>query len=176
MINAHSNDKQHASLEFRSSSRHSMGGHGALISFLKRPNQYKSVSALAPICNVSKCEWGIDAYTKFFGPGSFDVLSQLPPASNFFVIADEKLWKEYDATELIASYQGRKPHGPVLIDQGSDDQFKDKYLCPDKLVVACKNASFPIDLRMQEGYDHSYFFIMTFLEDHFKYHKKELEH
>jgi S-formylglutathione hydrolase FrmB len=101
-------------------------------------------------------------------------LDHLSPASNSF-ITDEKIWKEYDATELVASYQGRKPHGPVLIDQGTDDPFKDKYMCPDKFAAACKSASFPIDLRMQEGYDHGYYFIMTFLEDHFKYHKKELE-
>jgi len=136
---------------------HSMGGHGALISFFKRPNQYKSVSAFAPICNASKCEWGVNAFTKFFG-------------------TDENLWKEYDATELVASYKGSKPNAPVLIDQGTDDQFKDKYLWPEKFLEACDKASFPVQVRMQDSYDHSYYFIMTFLEDHFKYHKKELEH
>jgi S-formylglutathione hydrolase len=137
--------------------RHSMGGHGALISYFKRPAQYKSVSAFAPICNVSKSEWGINAYTKFFGQ-------------------DETLWKQYDATELVASYHGPMPHAPVLIDQGSDDSFKDKHLFPERFIDACKKASFPIELREQAGYDHGYYFIMTFLEDHFKYHKKEFEH
>ncbi|UJR37237.1 hypothetical protein I4U23_029946 [Adineta vaga] len=136
---------------------HSMGGHGALISYFKRPGQYKSVSAFAPITNASKTEWGIKAFTKFFGQ-------------------DELLWKQYDATELVASYHGGKPHKPVLIDQGSEDSFRDKYLFPERLVEAAKNVSFPIECRDQEGYDHSYYFIMTFLEDHFKYHKKEFEH
>ena len=136
--------------------RHSMGGHGALISFFKRPGQYKSVSAFAPICNVSKCEWGINAYTKFFGQ-------------------NEDLWKQYDAVELVSIYQGPKPRTPVLIDQGSDDSFRDQYLLPEKFRDACKKASFPIELREQPGYDHGYYFIMTFLEDHFKYHKKEFE-
>lgn len=137
--------------------RHSMGGHGALISFFKRPAQYKSVSALAAICSVSSMEWGINAYRKFFGE-------------------DEALWKQFDAVELVASYHGPKPHAPVLIDQGSEDSFKDTHLFPNKLATACKAASFPIELREQKGYDHGYYFIMTFLEDHFKYHKKEFEH
>ncbi|CAF0882323.1 unnamed protein product [Adineta steineri] len=135
---------------------HSMGGHGALVSFFKRPAQYKSVSAFAPICNMSTSEWGVDAYKKFFGQ-------------------DENLWKQYDATELVASYHGPKPHAPILIDQGSDDNFLAKYLLPKRLINACEKASFPIYFREQAGYDHSYYFIMTFLEDHFKYHKKEFE-
>ena len=134
-----------------------MGGHGALISFFKRPGQYKSVSALAPICSVSTMEWGINAYTKFFGQ-------------------DEALWKQYDATDLVASYHGPKPHAPVLIDQGSEDSFKDTHLLPKRLAAACKAASFQVEIREQAGYDHGYYFIMTFLEDHFKYHKKEFEH
>ncbi|CAF1170699.1 unnamed protein product [Rotaria magnacalcarata] len=136
---------------------HSMGGHGALISFFKRPGQYQSVSAFAPICNASASEWGINAYTNFFGQ-------------------DETLWKQYDATELVASYNGPKPHAPVLVDQGSDDSFKDNQLFPERFIVACKTASFPLELREQAGYDHGYYFIMTFLEDHFKYHKNEFEH
>jgi S-formylglutathione hydrolase len=95
---------------------------------------------------------------------------------NCFLFKDEHLWKQYDAMELVASYHGPNPHAPVLIDQGSDDNFKDKYLFPDRFLDACKKASFPIELREQDGYDHSYYFIMTFLEDHFKYHKKEFEH
>ncbi|CAF1454840.1 unnamed protein product [Adineta steineri] len=136
---------------------HSMGGHGALISFFKRPSQYKSVSALAPICNVTKCEWTRNAFMKFLGQ-------------------DENLWKEYDACELVNSYSGPIPYAPVLIDQGSDDKYKDDYLFPNIFLDACTKASFPIHLREQIGYDHSYYFIMTFLEDHFKYHKNEFEH
>ncbi|CAF3676162.1 unnamed protein product [Rotaria sp. Silwood1] len=136
---------------------HSMGGHGALISFFKCPAQYKSVSAFAPICSASKCEWSRNAFIKFFGQ-------------------DEDLWKQYDACELVASYDGPMPYAPVLIDQGSNDQYKDNYLLPDKLIEACTNASFPIQLREQLGYEHGTFFIMTFLEDHFKYHKNEFEH
>jgi S-formylglutathione hydrolase len=68
------------------------------------------------------------------------------------------------------------PYAPILIDQGSDDPYKDEYLLPDKLIDACTKASFPIQLREQVGYEHSYYFVMTFLEDHFKYHKREFEH
>jgi S-formylglutathione hydrolase len=138
-------------------SRHSMGGHGALISFFKRPGQYKSVSAFAPICNASKCEWSRNAFMKFFGE-------------------NEQLWKQYDPCELVAAYNGPMPYAPVLIDQGSDDWYKDDYLFPNEFLTACANASFPIQLREQIGYEHGYFFIMTFLEDHLKYHKKEFEH
>jgi S-formylglutathione hydrolase len=134
-----------------------MGGHGALISFLKRPEQYRSVSAFAPITNVSKTEWGVNVFTKFFGD-------------------DQSHWKDNDACELMTSYQGRKPHTPVLIDQGTDDSFRNKSLFPERLVDACKKVSFPIEHREHEGYDHGYYFIMTFLEDHFKHHKKEFAH
>jgi S-formylglutathione hydrolase len=89
---------------------------------------------------------------------------------------DEQQWKQYDACELVTAYQGVKPHAPILIDQGTDDQFKEKYLLPEKFVEACQKSSFPVELRMQKGYDHSYYFIMTFLEDHFKYHQQEFHH
>lgn len=75
----------------------------------------------------------------------------------------------------MGSYHGPMPYAPVLIDQGSDDEYKDNFLFPDKFLGACCNASFPIQLREQNGYAHGYFFIMTFLEDHFKYHQKEFE-
>lgn len=133
---------------------HSMGGHGALISFLKRPQQYKSVSAFSPICNPTTCEWGTNAFTKFFG-------------------SDQTLWKAYDTCELVGSFNGAKPKAPVLIDQGTEDSFKDTQLFPEKLINACEAASFPVNVRMQTGYDHSYYFIMTFLEDHFKYHREQ---
>jgi S-formylglutathione hydrolase len=94
----------------------------------------------------------------------------------FIDFKDEYLWKQYDACELVSSYHGPLPYAPVLIDQGSDDKYKDNYLFPHKLIDACANASFPIQLREQVGYEHGYYLIMTFLEDHFEYHKKEFEH
>ncbi len=94
----------------------------------------------------------------------------------FIYFKDEDLWKQHDACELVSSYHGPLPYAPVLIDQGSDDKYKDNYLFPQKLIDACANASFPIQLREQVGYEHGYYLIMTFLEDHFKYHKKEFEH
>lgn len=94
----------------------------------------------------------------------------------FYILKDKELWKEYDACELVSSYQGPMPYAPILIDQGSDDEYKDNYLFPNKFLEACTTASFPIQLREQIGYNHSCFFWMTFLEDHFLYHKKEFEH
>jgi len=133
---------------------HSMGGHGALVSFLKNPGQYQSVSAFSPICHPSQCPWGVKAFTGYLG-------------------ANKEAWKDYDATHLVGSYNGPKP--PVLIDQGSADEFLEKkQLLPEDFVEAAKKTNMPVEYRLQPGYDHSYFFISTFIDDHIRHHAKYL--
>lgn len=133
---------------------HSMGGHGALICFLKNPGLYKSVSAFSPICNPVQCPWGQKALTGYLG-------------------SDKETWKEYDATELVKNYDGPIPD--ILIDQGTDDQFYPSQLLPENFVEACRSKNVPVTLRMQEGYDHSYYFISSFVEDHVKHHARYLK-
>ncbi len=89
---------------------------------------------------------------------------------HFSIFIDEQLWNEYNLCELVESYQGSLPYAPILIDEICDNEYKDKFL------QACTNASFPIQFREQIGYDHGYYFLLTFLEDHIKYHQKEFEH
>src|SRR5947199_6038293 len=133
---------------------HSMGGHGALTIALKNPAYYKSVSAFAPICSAMRCPWGEKALTGYLG-------------------ADRALWRDYDATALIES-RGWK--GPTLrVDQGTDDQFLQSQLKPELLEEACRRAGVPLDLRLQAGYDHSYFFIASFIDDHLRFHARNLE-
>ena len=134
---------------------HSMGGHGALISFLKNPGMYQSVSAFAPICNPVNCPWGKKAFGGYLG-------------------SDEAKWKEYDACELVKGYQGPIPD--ILIDQGKSDSFYPAgQLLPENFVNACQHNRIPVTVRMQEGYDHSYYFISTFMEDHIRHHGKYLK-
>lgn len=141
--------------DLRSVSGHSMGGHGALICFLKNPNMYRSVSAFSPICNPAMCDWGKKAFTGYLGP-------------------NEEAWKEYDATHLLATYEG--PKSTILIDQGADDEFLEVgQLLPDNFVSVAKQVNHPVNLRMQNGYDHSYFFIASFIEDHIKHHNHALK-
>lgn len=133
---------------------HSMGGHGALIAFLKNPGLYKSVSAFAPICHPIACPWGQKAFSGYLG-------------------SNKATWEAYDAHSLTKSYHGPVPD--ILIDQGKDDQFlTQSQLLPEKFVAACAEAKLPVVLRMQEGYDHSYFFIASFLRDHFVHHVRHL--
>jgi len=133
-------------------SGHSMGGHGALICALKNPGNYASVSAFAPICHPSACPWGQKAFSAYLGE-------------------DPDHWSSYDATLLI-------PHAteqlPLLIDQGSDDEFFSDQLHLDTLQRACTTANHPLTLRMQAGYNHSYFFIASFIDDHLQHHGKAL--
>ena len=132
---------------------HSMGGHGALTLALKNPDRYKSVSAFAPICSPLRCPWGEKAFSGYLG-------------------ADRAPWREYDATALI---EDRGWAGPaILVDQGTGDQFLDSQLKPELLAKACGEAGVALDLRMQQGYDHSYFFIATFIEDHLRFHALNL--
>eukprot|EP00941_MAST-03F_sp_MAST-3F-sp1_P001730 g1730.t1 len=136
----------------RSVTGHSMGGHGALICALKNPGMYRSVSAFAPICNPTKCPWGEKAFTGYLGSVEAGV--------------------EYDACELLKNYSGPELH--LLVDQGTSDDFMEKQLKPEALKAACAEAGVSLDLRLQEGYDHSYFFISTFMEDHINHHSKYL--
>lgn len=132
---------------------HSMGGHGALVCALRNPGQYKSLSAFAPISAPMRCPWGKNAFRGYLGE-------------------DHAAWKEYDASELIR--RGRFA-GPILVDQGLADKFLSDQLYPEILEAACRDAGQPLTLRRQEGYDHGYFFISTFMEDHLRHHASQLK-
>lgn len=137
----------------KSVSGHSMGGHGALICALKNPQDYQSVSAFSPICNPLNCGWGKGCFSAYLGD-------------------DTTNWKAYDATELVAA--GAK-FNDILIDQGTADEFYDeKQLLPENFKEACENAGQSLTLRMQDGYDHSYHFIATFIGEHIAYHASAL--
>ena len=131
---------------------HSMGGHGAISLALKHPKKYRSVSAFSPICAPASCPWGRKAFSAYLG-------------------SDESRWKEHDASELI---RGGAPHIPLLVDQGAADQFLEEQLQPQLLVAACEEVDFPLTYREHAGYDHSYFFIASFIEDHLRFHAKYL--
>ncbi|XP_023231773.1 S-formylglutathione hydrolase-like [Centruroides sculpturatus] len=134
---------------------HSMGGHGALICALKNPGKYCSVSALAPICNPVEADWGKKAFTAYLGENT-------------------ESWKNWDATHLVKKYNG--PPLTILIDQGSEDEFLNlKQLLPENFVKACSESKMPVILRMQEGYDHSYYFISSFISDHIAHHMQFLK-
>lgn len=134
---------------------HSMGGHGALICFLKNPGLYRSVSAFAPICNPIECPWGQKAFSGYLGSNRDD-------------------WKQYDACELVKKYDG--PPTEILVDQGKGDQFLTAgQLLPDNLVAACAGAKVPVILRMQEDYDHSYYFMSSFIGEHIAHHADYLK-
>lgn len=137
----------------KSVSGHSMGGHGALICALKNPDGYKSVSAFSPICNPINCGWGQACFDAYLGE-------------------DTNLWQAYDATALIDT--GAKV-ADILIDQGTADEFYDeKQLLPENFKAACAREGQPLTLRMQEGYDHSYHFIASFIGEHIAYHAEAL--
>lgn len=131
---------------------HSMGGHGALVCALKNPQQYRSVSAFAPICAPSEVPWGIKAFTGYLGD-------------------DRAAWAQYDASQLVRQQQ--LPY-PILIDQGTHDKFLNVQLKPEIFQAACTAAGQPLELRMQQGYDHSYYFISTFIDDHLRHHARLL--
>ena len=137
---------------------HSMGGHGALTIFLKNPGTYKSCSAFAPIANPSKCPWGEKAFGGYIGD-------------------DKSEWAKHDATELVKSWPKDKKL-ELLIDVGTGDNFlEQKQLLPENFVEAAKQSGHGdgIKLRMQEGYDHSYFFMSTFADDHVDWAAKYLK-
>jgi S-formylglutathione hydrolase len=132
---------------------HSMGGHGALVLALRNPGLYKTVSAFAPIASPMRCPWGEKALSGYLGP-------------------DRATWNDYDACALIASrgWAG----AALLLDQGSKDQFLQTQLKPELLQQACQRAGVALELRLRVGYDHSYFFIASFIESHLRYHARYL--
>ncbi|MDO6776032.1 S-formylglutathione hydrolase [Shewanella sp. 3_MG-2023] len=136
----------------RSISGHSMGGHGAITIGLKNPQQYQSISAFSPICNPINCPWGQKAFNGYLG-------------------SDQTSWAEYDSSELMKNSMVKVP---MLVDQGTEDNFLVEQLKPESLIEAAKAQQYPLTLRMQEGYDHSYFFISSFIEDHLRFHAKYL--
>jgi S-formylglutathione hydrolase len=136
----------------RSISGHSMGGHGALVVALKNPGRYRSVSAFSPIVAPSQVPWGQKAFTAYLGE-------------------DRSSWKQYDATELVKSAQEKLP---LLIEQGAGDEFLEAQLKPDLLRAACDAAGHPLQLNLRPGYDHSYYFIASFIGDHLAYHAAAL--
>jgi S-formylglutathione hydrolase len=131
---------------------HSMGGHGALVAALRQPGRYASVSAFAPISAPSQCPWGKKAFTGYLG-------------------ADESTWAQYDTNELVKQAKSRQE---LFIDQGSDDKFLTEQLKPEILAQTCAQMSYPLKYRLQAGYDHSYYFIASFVEDHLRYHAAHL--
>jgi S-formylglutathione hydrolase len=130
---------------------HSMGGHGALVTALRHPGRYRSVSAFSPIVAPSQVPWGQKALGAYLGE-------------------DPAAWQAWDATALVAS--GLSEQLPLLVDQGEADEFLATQLRPELLAAACQATGHPLTLRMQPGHDHSYYFIATFLGDHFEHHAK----
>jgi S-formylglutathione hydrolase len=132
---------------------HSMGGHGALVIALRNPEKYRSVSAFAPISSATRCPWGEKALSAYLGE-------------------DREAWREYDASLLLESRGWKGP--TILVDQGTKDPFLENQLKPELLVEASRHSHVGLDLRMQEGYDHSYYFIATFIADHLRFHAHAL--
>jgi S-formylglutathione hydrolase len=137
----------------RSIAGHSMGGHGALTVALREPGRYRSVSAFAPIVAPSLVPWGEKALGLYLG-------------------SDRRAWRAADAVALIED-GARLPE--ILVDQGTSDSFLERELRPELLEAACRDAGIALTLRMQEGYDHSYYFISTFMEDHLRWHWQRLQ-
>lgn len=136
----------------RAISGHSMGGHGALMIALRNPSRYTSVSAFSPISNPVNCPWGEKALSGYLGD-------------------DRTTWLQYDTTELLKNNQQPVP---ALVDQGSQDSFLEEQLKPESLAEAAQSVDYPLELRMQEGYDHSYYFIASFIDDHLRFHAQHL--
>ena len=131
---------------------HSMGGHGALTLAFKNPDKFKSVSAFSPILNPTNCPWGKKAFSAYLGDNSDN-------------------WKKYDACLLLTEY---KWPNEILVDQGLADEFLNEQLKPKKFEEVCQNNDVSLTLRMQEGYDHSYYFISSFMKDHVMWHSTRL--
>lgn len=136
----------------RAISGHSMGGHGALVLALRNPQRFVSVSAFAPIANPINCPWGQKAFTAYLGE-------------------EQNAWDDYDASLLLAQYRGDLP---LLVDQGDADNFLTEQLKPQALYTAGMQAKANLLLRMQPGYDHSYYFIASFIEEHLRFHAQYL--
>jgi S-formylglutathione hydrolase len=133
----------------RAISGHSMGGHGALSIALKNPDRYVSVSAFSPIANPINSPWGQKAFSAYLGP-------------------DQSAWAAYDSSVLMAQADASYP--PALVDQGSADGFLTEQLHPESLTAAANISQYPLTLRMQPGYDHSFYFINSFIAEHLQFH------
>ncbi len=134
---------------------HSMGGHGALVLGLRNPDIYRSISAFAPIAAPSQCPWGKKAFGGYLG-------------------ADHGQWAQYDATQLATAIKDAARRPPLLVDQGLADQFLAEQLHPHLLEQACQRSGLKLTLRRHEGYDHSYYFMSTVMEDHLRHHAQIL--
>ena len=132
---------------------HSMGGHGALTIHLKNPQLFKSVSAFAPIVAPSQVPWGEKALGNYLG-------------------SDKSTWSNYDACELV---KAQPSNVLMLVEQGSADDFLDNQLKPELLSVACKQSGQQLQLTMRDGYDHSYYFMASFIENHIRHHYQQLK-
>jgi S-formylglutathione hydrolase len=137
----------------RAISGHSMGGHGALVAALRHPGRYRSVSAFAPIAAPSRVPWGEKAFSRYLGE-------------------DRATWAAWDACELVRSPLPERL--PLRIEQGGADEFLDTQLRPDLLEAACRDRGHPLDLRLRPGYDHSYYFIASFIGEHLDFHAAAL--
>ena len=135
---------------------HSMGGHGALVIALRNPQKYRSVSAFAPIAAPKRYPWGQKAFKGYLGE-------------------DRGQWSSYDATELVGQVKDAATRPPILIDQGSADQFLEQQLHPELFEEAARRAGYAVTLRRQAGYDHGYYFIQTFIADHLRHHAQYLK-
>ncbi len=132
---------------------HSMGGHGALTLYFKYPEQYKSASAFSPIVAPTQVPWGHKAFSGYLGD-------------------DKALWEKHDASLLVSKAENAAGNAEILIDQGLGDQFLEEQLKPEIFEAACAEAGQKLTLRRHEGYDHSYYFIKSFIDDHLRHHAK----
>ncbi len=146
-------EAQFPATDARGISGHSMGGHGALMIALRNPGRYRSVSAFSPVVAPSQVPWGGKAFAAYLGH-------------------DREAWARYDAVDLVAEAGERLP---LLVDQGEADEFLAEQLKPELLQAACNAVGHPMNLRMQPGYDHSYYFIASFIGDHVAHHAKALD-
>jgi len=134
-------------------SGHSMGGHGALVLGLRNPEIFKSISAFSPICAPSRCPWGKNAFSRYLG-------------------SNETAWAEYDSSSLVSK---SKFSNEILIDQGEEDEYlKAGQLMPEEFEKGSQKSGQKLNLRMQKGYDHSYYFVSSFIRDHIEFHEKQL--
>lgn len=139
-------------VDSRSIMGHSMGGHGALTLALKNPDRYRCVSAFAPICSPTRCPWGTKAFENYLG-------------------SDKDAWRNYDASLLM---KDATSHIPMMIDQGDADQFLEEQLHPQLLLEAAAAAEYNVSYHTRPGYDHSYFYISSFIEEHLNFHRRHL--
>ncbi len=134
---------------------HSMGGHGSLIIGLKNPHLFKTISAFAPICTTLHSPWGQKALGYYLG-------------------SDTSTWHEFDACEVARNVEDTSHWSRILVDQGASDPYLEEQLKPELLQAACKQSGLALDLRIHEGFDHGYYFISTFIEEHLRFHQEQL--